>query len=81
MSVSWNESLATGSATIDQQHRKLFAEIAALADAMKRGKGRHEIHTLLDFLGQYVVEHFREEEKLMEELNCPAAAVNKQAHT
>jgi hemerythrin len=47
---------------------------------MKPGKGRHEIAAMLDFLGKYVAQHFNEEEKLMEEVNCPAAAVNKQAH-
>ena len=80
MPFAWDESLATGSATIDQQHRKLFAQVAMLADAMKQGKGRQEIETLLDFLGQYVVRHFAEEEKLMEATGCPAAAANKQAH-
>jgi hemerythrin len=81
MAISWDESLATGSAVIDQQHRKLISEVAALADAMKQGKGRHEIDAILDFLGQYVVRHFSEEEKLMEEVDCPAAAANKQEHT
>jgi hemerythrin len=80
MPAAWDTSLATGSAAIDRQHQKLFAQVAALADAMKQGKGRHEIEGLLDFLGQYVVRHFQDEEHLMEELDCPAAAANKQAH-
>ena len=81
MPFSWDKSLATGSSTIDQQHQRLFAQVAALGDAMKQGKGRQEINTILDFLGRYVVQHFDEEEKLMEETDCPAAAANKQAHT
>jgi hemerythrin len=80
MPLAWDESLATGSFDIDQQHRKLFAQVAALAHAMKEGKGRQEIHTMLDFLGKYVVQHFRAEEQLMEDLDCPAAAANKEAH-
>ena len=47
---------------------------------MKRGKGRREIDALLDFWGNTWSNTFGEEEKLMEELDCPAAAVNKQAH-
>lgn len=81
MLFMWDESLATGSATIDRQHRRLIAQVTGLADAMKQGKGRQEIEAVLDHLGQYVVEHFAEEEKLMDELKCPAAAVNKRAHT
>jgi hemerythrin len=80
MPITWNESLATGSTIVDRQHKSLFAQLAALADAMKHGKGRHEIAAILDFLGKYVVEHFAEEEKLMDAVKCPVAAVNKQAH-
>ncbi len=80
MPITWDESLATGSAVIDRQHRSLFAQVTALADAMKQGKGRHEIAAMLDFLGNYVVQHFGKEEKLMDEVNCPAAAANKQVH-
>ncbi|MCR4412137.1 MAG: hemerythrin family protein [Thermoguttaceae bacterium] len=80
MRLVWNASLATGSAQIDQQHRKLFEQLAALEDAMKQGKGRQEIGAILDFLGDYVVQHFADEERLMDETRCPAAAANKQAH-
>ena len=34
---------------------------------------------MFDFLARYVIQHFGEEECLMEDIDCPAAAVNKQA--
>jgi hemerythrin len=80
MAVTWDQSMATGSLSVDQQHQSLFRQVNALSDAMKQGKGRDEIGKLLDFLAQYVVRHFAEEERLMEQLKCPAAAANKQAH-
>jgi hemerythrin len=80
MAITWDTSLATGSLTIDHQHQELFRKANALSDAMKQGKGRDVIGTLLDSLWQYVVRHFAEEERLMEKLHCPAAAANKQAH-
>ena len=80
MAITWDKSLATGSAIVDYQHQKLFRQAAALANAMKQGKGCDEIRGLLDFLGQYILQHFAEEEELMEELNCPTAATNKVAH-
>jgi hemerythrin-like metal-binding protein len=36
---------------------------------------------LLNFLVSYVGTHFRYEEGCMEKANCPAHAINKQAHT
>ena len=80
MTFTWDKSLATGSANVDHQHQELFRQAAALSNAMKQGRGRDEICELLDFLGQYILRHFAEEEELMEELNCPAAATNKVAH-
>ena len=80
MIFTWDKSLATGSANVDHQHQELFRQAAALSNAMKQGRGRDEICELLDFLGQYILRHFAEEEELMEELNCPAAATNKVAH-
>jgi len=80
MAATWDDSLATGSASVDLQHQELFRQAAALSNAMKQGKGRDDICELLDFLGQYILRHFAEEEELMEDLNCPAAATNKVAH-
>jgi hemerythrin len=72
--------LATGVAKVDSQHKELFRQVGLLSDAMSRGQGRQEIGRILDFLGKYVLEHFAEEERCMEEYGCPAAAANKQAH-
>ena len=80
MAITWDKSLATGSPNVDHQHQELFRQVNALSDAMKQGKGRDVIAKLLDFLGQYAIRHFAEEEKVMEQLNCPVAAANKQAH-
>jgi hemerythrin len=78
--AGWNPSLATGVAKVDAQHKELFRQVGLLGEAMLRGQGRQEIGKILDFLGKYVVEHFAEEERCMEEYCCPAAAANKQAH-
>lgn len=79
--ASWTPALATGVAKVDAQHKELFRQVGLLSEAMARGQGRHEIGRILDFLGKYVLEHFAEEERCMEEYGCPAAAANKQAHT
>jgi len=81
MPMSWNDSLATGVADIDDQHKELFHQLSRLHEAMSRGTGPDEISSTLDFLGDYVVNHFATEEKHMDDVGCPAAAANKQAHS
>jgi len=80
MSITWNESLSTGVAAVDNQHKELIRQLNALHGAMSRGEGREEITKILDFLGDYVVRHFADEEREMARLACPAAAENKRAH-
>jgi hemerythrin-like metal-binding protein len=77
----WDESLATGDAKVDEQHRELIRQINALIRAMSEGHGRQEIKKLLDFLSDYVIHHFHWEESCMEKHRCPLAAVNQRAHT
>lgn len=79
--ATWTQAMATGVAMVDAQHKELFRQFNLLGEAMSRGQGRQEIGTLLDFLGQYVVKHFADEERYMDEHACPVAAANKQAHT
>ncbi|MFZ5832310.1 MAG: bacteriohemerythrin [Planctomycetota bacterium] len=80
MPFVWDQSFATGSIVVDNQHKELFRQIAGLSDAMKAGKGRDELKKLVNFLGDYVVKHFTEEEAIMEKCKSPIAAANKRAH-
>jgi len=72
--------MTTGVPEVDSQHKELFRQLALLTDAMKNGQGRTKIEEILDFLGDYVLQHFAAEEKHMDEMACPAAAANKLAH-
>lgn len=80
MAIAWNPAMTTGLPSIDEQHKELFRQVAALNDAMLQGKGREEIRQLLDFLGSYVAKHFAEEERAMEQYACPEASANRAAH-
>jgi hemerythrin len=77
--VSWDPSLAVGHAQIDAQHQELFRRFAKLVAAMEAGQSA-EIGELFKFLAQYAVDHFGAEEKLMEEVKYPGAAIHKAAH-
>lgn len=74
------KTMATGVPSVDAQHQELFRRVGQLQEAMRQGRGRDEVGKLLEFLGEYIVEHFTNEEQCMERLNCPMAAVNRRAH-
>ncbi len=80
MAAIWSQSMSTGVPEVDNQHKELFRQLDSLHAAMSQGCGRNEIEKTLDFLGDYVVKHFAEEEELMADVACPAAAENKRAH-
>ncbi len=80
MSIQWTEDLAVGIEKIDQQHKTLFAKINDLLDACNAGKGRTVVGEMIDFLGNYVVEHFGDEEKYMIKYDYPGYKAHKTCH-
>lgn len=71
MALIWTEQLAVGYGLIDTQHQELFARYNRLLEACKAGKGREELEPVLDFLIEYVVGHFAEEEHFMQRYAYP----------
>lgn len=77
----WAESLyGTGDATVDAQHQELFKRINDLTRSFQNGAGHSEVNRLIEFLGGYVVQHFRCEEDIMDRKKCSACKTNKAAH-
>jgi hemerythrin-like metal-binding protein len=74
------ETMGTGFGNIDNQHKKLIGAINQLERSLLAGHSREQLEPLLDFLGNYVAEHFSLEEKLMAEHHCPTASKNIEAH-
>ena len=52
------KALETGNATIDQEHRELIRAVNKLLDACNEGKGRASMNETIQFLNQYVNQHF-----------------------
>lgn len=82
--LPWNEQFATGSPTIDSQHRMLISNINHLEGMLNNTNLNREecdflIH-LVDFLESYAESHFKFEEQCMERYRCPAHRQNKAAH-
>ena len=71
MGISWREELSLGVDQIDNQHKELLARFDMLLTACKQGKGGEEVLYLLNFLDEYVVVHFGDEEKLQKQSRFP----------
>ncbi len=80
MTIVWDMTMSTGIPRIDSQHQELIRKLNGLLDAMQKGRGKDEIEKLLDFLAEYVIKHFSDEEAEMERVGCPAAIANRIAH-
>jgi hemerythrin len=78
--LKWTEEqYGTTVAICDEQHKELFDRVNALHTAVSDG-GRPEIGNRLDRLIEYVVEHFTDEERLMEEKGYEDLANHRKMH-
>ena len=82
--IEWNENFATGSETIDGQHKMLFLHINQLEERLKNFRTAPRdiqfAHSLVAFLEQYAATHFNYEEQCMECQRCPAHELNREQH-
>lgn len=69
----WSDKLATGIATVDEQHRRLVALINEIGSMCAVGADSARIKPVLDELVRYTVYHFDEEEQLMRQDAVSAA--------
>ena len=80
MKVEFDNSLVTGNAMIDEQHKELIGKIDKLVACCEEGGGKVEAIKMLDYLSDYTDFHFGEEEKLQEEVSYPAIEGHKAKH-
>lgn len=74
--LEWEASLETGMAQIDEQHRTLIAQIKVIADRSRANR----VAETLDFMQNYVREHFAAEERLHHETDYPEAEAHLDVH-
>ncbi len=80
MAFNWDSSLETGNKIIDEQHKSLIKAINDLFGACSQGKGRVEVQNTLNFLNEYIVKHFRDEEELQLKSKYPGYTAHKKLH-
>jgi hemerythrin len=71
MALQWTPDLSVGYPHIDAQHQELIRRFNDLLEACRTGRGRAEVSRLCEFLDDYVVSHFSQEEELMTRRDYP----------
>lgn len=78
--MQWTKDLSVGIEKIDEQHRELFEKINDLVAAVKQSVCKYKIGDVIKFLEDYVVFHFGEEEKYMQQFGYPGYQAHKTQH-
>lgn len=80
MYLTWDSSLSVGIDSIDNQHKELLNCIEQLLISIEDGKSNDEVIKTLDFLEEYVVKHFNEEEEIQSKTNYPLLDIQHRQH-
>lgn len=80
MLFKWDDSLALGIQTIDSQHMDLLRELSKLMDNLSMGY-MESVRAALEFLQDYTVEHFSQEEKFMLRYLYPDFYAHRDEHS
>ncbi|MVX66621.1 bacteriohemerythrin [Clostridium chromiireducens] len=80
MYLDWDWTLNIGIDNIDNQHKELINRLDQLLISIKEGKGNEEVTKTLDFLEEYVVKHFNEEEEIQTKINYPLFNIQHKQH-
>ncbi|MEQ2128972.1 hemerythrin family protein [Caldanaerobacter subterraneus] len=78
--MKWTESLSVGNETIDSQHKELIQKINDVLEACNRQHGKEKVVEVMQFLKDYTVKHFKDEENLMKKYQYPMYEEHKKIH-
>lgn len=78
--MQFTEDMKIGVPHIDSQHRSLIDFVNEAASLCITNPSKEEMEKCLNFLGDYVVKHFGDEEKLQVESKYPRYHQHKEIH-
>ena len=81
MAIKWNEKLmSSGSYKIDSEHKEWILRFNDFEASIVKAKSAGAIDKSLANFAQFSNIHFPDEEALMDQYNCSAAAINRAEH-
>lgn len=78
--IAWQENFRLGDKNVDNQHRKLFELLSEIVGSCLDGSDIEKLQQTLDFLVEYTVRHFYDEESLQVQYSYPDYKRHKQLH-
>jgi len=80
--VEWTSIYKTGIDFIDEQHKRLFDEITKLKKLEQNSRETNrEVYRILNFLEEYIIIHFSEEEAYMDKIGYDDIISHKSIHS
>lgn len=80
MLINWTNDKSVLVAAMDNQHKKLIDLINILSDAVANGAGRDVSIAVVDELVMYAENHFKEEERLLQQADYEGLPAQKKQH-
>jgi hemerythrin len=77
--LKWTEAYSVNNAELDEQHRKLFALVNDLHDAMQTGRNT-DLGATVDALVEYTDYHFKAEEQVLRACEYPDYDGHREMH-
>jgi len=78
--IAWSEEYELGNDFVDSQHKRLFELVSNIGKTCLEGGDVNTLSETLDFLLQYTVQHFHDEEALQIKCNFPEYEYHKKLH-
>ena len=78
--IAWNDSYKLGNEQVDAQHKRLFELVSGLVSSCMDGSNTEKLNETLNFLVNYTVQHFNDEEALQIQYSYPEYIRHKQLH-
>lgn len=78
--IQWTQNMSVGIKSIDSDHKILVGMVNRLDEAIKSGRGRESVSSILDALLDYTTYHFGREEALMQACSYPDLEAHRHTH-
>jgi hemerythrin len=78
--IAWRDEYKLGNEQVDSQHYQLFMLVSQLVESCINGSETEKLRETLDFLVNYTIYHFDDEEALQLRYDYPGYDRHKQLH-
>ena len=81
----WKEKYKIGVELIDRQHEELFRRVTEFVETLRSpaewSEKAGKVNETLDFMKEYVITHFRDEEAYQKQIGYPGFEAHKKIHS